>query len=94
MIEMITTAIIAAAPTIASIVGIITACIKMRQNNKSSSSELLNEFKIVKQEVLNTKEYETVKAELALAHKENRELKKIIKELLTKLDKVERPEEE
>ena len=94
MVEMITTAIIAAAPAVTSIVGIVLACIKIFRNNKDSGQQLLDEFKVVKKEVLNTKEYENVKAELQLAHKENRELKKLIKELLTKIDKVERPKEE
>lgn len=92
--DLIIASFIAAAPTIAAILGIVSAVIKMKKNNKDSAGQLLTEFQNVKEEVMKTKEYETLKAELAIAHQENRELKKLIKELLTTMDKVERPKEE
>lgn len=92
--DLIIASFIAAAPTVTAILGIISAVIKMKKNNQDSSGQLLTEFKNVKEEVMKTKEYETLKAELVIAHQENRELKKLIKELLTKTDKVERPKEE
>ena len=88
--EQIMTTIIAAAPAITALVGIITACLKL----KNSDKEVINKFEEVRQEIFNTKEYEALKAELKIAHQENRELKKKINELLTVIDRVARKEEE
>lgn len=79
MIELI---VLACAPAFVAIVGIITACAKVWKG-----------FKELKGEVINTKEYQDVKAQLKIAHQENIELKKLIKELLTKVDHIKREEE-
>lgn len=83
MIETITLALIAAAPAVTAITGIVFAVIK-----------LVKAFNVLKEEVVNTKEFEELKAELKVAHQENRELKKLLKEYLTKCDHVKRKEEE
>lgn len=48
----------------------------------------------VKNEIVNTKQFTDLKTELKLAHQENRELKKQLNELLTKIDKVDRTHEQ
>lgn len=83
MIETITLALIAAAPAVTAIAGIVLAVFK-----------LIKAFNALKEEVVNTKEFEELKAELKVAHQENRELKKLLKEYLTKCDHVKRKEEE
>lgn len=83
MIETIVLAIIAVAPAFVAVMCIIIACLA-----------LSHKFTALKKEVINTKEYQDVKAQLAIAHRENIELKKLIKQLLTKIDHVQRPEEE
>ena len=81
--ELIIAAAIAAVPTIASVAGIFTAIGKFIKS--------LNELKT---EVSKTKEYEELKSELKLAHKENLELKKKINEILIAINKVQIKEEE
>lgn len=90
MLETVYLTILAAAPAITSIVGIIAAFVKIRNNNKNSIAALSAEFDEVKTEVKNAKEYEALKQELILAHQENRELMKLNKELLTKIDRIAR----
>lgn len=83
MIETVILAIIAAAPSIAAIAGIVTAV-----------SKLVKAFNELKAEVVNTKEFKELKEELKIAHQENRELKKKFNELLTKIDHIHREEDE
>ena len=90
MIETIIMAIMAAAPALTAIIGIIAAVIKLINSGKNTNGQLLTKFEEVRTEVMNTKEYEALKEELKLAHQENRELKKKINELLTKIDRVAR----
>lgn len=85
--------LIAATPAITAIIGIISAFIKIKNNNGKTTKELIDKFETVKETVEKTKEYETLKDELALAHQENRELQKSIRELLTKIDRVAREED-
>lgn len=90
MLETVYLTILAAAPAITSIVGIIAAFVKIRNNNKNSIATLSAEFNEVKAEVKSAKEYEALKQELILTHQENRELMKLNKELLTKIDRIAR----
>lgn len=90
MLETVYLTILAAAPAITSIVGIIAAFVKIKNNNKNSIAALSAEFNEVKTEVKSAKEYEALKQELILAHQENRELMKLNKELLTKIDRIAR----
>ena len=78
MIETIFLAAVAAAPAIVAITGIIAAVCK-----------LMKSFNELKGEVVNVKEYTDLKKELKEAHKENRELKKQLNEVLTALTRVE-----
>lgn len=82
--------LVAAAPAITAILGIVLSVLKLIKENKNSSAILIDKFEEVREEVMNTKEYEDLKDQLAIAHRENLELKLTIKELLTKIDHIQR----
>lgn len=86
--------IIAAAPAVASIIGIIIAVVKDIKANTKNTTEVIDKFEEVRQEIFNTKEYSELKTELKIAHQENYELKKKLNELLTKIDHIQRNEDE
>ena len=86
--------VVAAAPSITAIIGIVAAVVKGIKSNKATSQDVIDKFEEVRQEIFNTKEYEELKGQLAIAHKENYELKKKINELLTSIDKIQRLEDE
>lgn len=88
--EQIMSVVVAAAPALASIIGIVAAVFK----NKSITSQVVDKFEEVRQEIFNTKEYSDLKNQLLIAHQENYELKKKLNELLTKIDKIDRSREE
>ena len=94
MFEEIYTAILAAAPALVSIIGIITAVIKMRAAQNAKLGEVMKKFETLEEEVRDSKQYDDLKRQLLTAHQENRELRKKINELLTKIDRVSRNEEE
>lgn len=90
--EYFMTVIVAAAPSITAIIGIVFAIIKGIKSNKDTSKEVIDKFEEVRQEIFNTKEYSELKDQLKLAHQENIQLKKKLNELLTKIDHIERKE--
>lgn len=92
MIEEIYALIIAAAPSITAIIGIIFAVIKGIKNNQTTSKDILDKFEEVREQVFNTKEYSELKEQLKIAYEENYELKKKINELLTAIDHIQRKE--
>lgn len=92
IVDMIVAALISVAPALTAILGVITTFIKMRKNNEVSNKEIVDKFELVRKEVMDTKQYEELKDQLLIAHQENRELKKQISELLTKIDHVAREE--
>ena len=92
--EQIMAIVVAAAPSLTAIIGIIAAVVKGIRSNKATSKDVIDKFEEVRQEIFNTKEYSDLKNQLALAHQENRELKKKINELLTKIDHIKRKEDE
>ena len=94
MFEEIYTAILAAAPALVSVIGIITAVIKMKTAQNAKLGEVMEKFEILADEVHDSKQYEDLKRQLLTAHQENRELRKKINELMTKIDRVSRNEEE
>lgn len=91
-LETIIAVIMAAAPALTSIIGIIISVVKMIKEGKNNNKELMNKFEEVREEVMKTKEYEELKAQYASAMQENIELKKLLKEYLTKIDKIAREE--
>lgn len=88
--EQIMSIVIAAAPSISAIVGVVIAIFKGIRSNKDTSKEVIDKFEEVRQEIFNTKEYSELKDQLLLVHQENVVLKQKLNELLTKIDKVER----
>lgn len=91
--EQIMTVIVAAAPSITAIIGIVLAILKGIKSTSDTGEKVITKFEELRKEVFNTKEYEALKDQLLLAHKENRELKKKLNELLTKIDKIQRTDE-
>lgn len=88
--EQIMISIVAAAPSLTSIIGIIFAVLKGVKTSKTTSTDVINKFEEVRQEIFNTKEYSELKNQLIIAHQENYELKKKLNELLTKIDHIQR----
>ena len=92
--EYLMTIIVAAAPSITAIIGIVFAIIKGIKSNKDTSKAVIDKFEEVRQEIFNTKEYSELKDQLKIAHQENIQLKKKLNELLTKIDHIQRKEGE
>ena len=92
-LEQIYAIIMAATPALTSIIGTILAVVKGIKTNKSTSTDVINKFEEVRQEIFNTKEYSELKDQLLIAHQENYELKQKLNELLTKIDHIQRNEE-
>lgn len=92
--ETIYAAILAAAPAITSIIGIIVAVVKMKSNQDSKLNEVMEKFELLETEVKSSKEYVDLKAQLLVAHQENRELRKKLNEFLTKIDHIRRIDNE
>ena len=92
MIEQILALVVAAAPSITAIIGIIFAVVKGIKNNKTTSKDILDKFEEMREEVMNTKEYTELKEQLKIAYQENYVLKRKINELLTKIDHIQRNE--
>lgn len=93
-IELIIAAIIAALPTISAIVGIVLAVAKNIKSGKDSGEQLLQAFKETKDEVVKTKEYESLKALYDSTLSQYQSLLRAHRELLTKIDRIARKEED
>lgn len=91
--EQIMISIVAAAPSLTSIIGIIFAVLKGVKTSKTTSADVINKFEEVRQEIFNTKEYSELKNQLTIVYQENYELKKKLNELLTKIDHIQRGQE-
>ena len=87
--EQIMSVVVAAAPALAAIIGVVAAVLK----NKSITSGVIDKFEEVRLEIFNTKEYSELKDQLKIVNQENAELKKKLNELLTKIDKIDRSKE-
>ena len=92
--EQIMSILIAVAPALTAIIGIVAAIVKGIKSNKDTSKEVIAKFEEVRQEIFNTKEYSELKAQLLLVSKENYQLKCKLNELLTKIDKIDRTKDE
>lgn len=92
--EYLMTIIVAAAPSITAIIGIVFAIIKGIKSNKDTSKAVIDKFEEVRQEIFNTKEYSELKDQLKIVHQENIQLKRKLNELLTRLDRIDRSKEE
>lgn len=92
MLEQILALVVAAAPSITAIIGIIFAVVKGIKNNNTTAKDILDKFEEMREEVMNTKEYTELKEQLKIAYQENYALKRKINELLTKIDHIQRKE--
>ena len=92
-LETIITVIAAAAPSLTAIIGIIISVIKMIRESKVSNQQVIDKFEETRQAVMDSKQYDELKKQLEIAHQENRDLRKKLNELLTKIDRVVREEE-
>lgn len=88
--EQIMQIVVAAAPSLTAIIGIVAAAVKLIKTGKDTNKAVIDKFEEVRQEIFNTKEYSELKDQLLITQKENYELKKKLNELLTKIDKVHR----
>lgn len=88
MIENLIIWLLAAAPAITAILGIVAAVIGIFKNNKTNYKALTDKFEEVKQQVLDMKEYQSLKDQLQIVHQENIELRKKLNELLTAMTNV------
>ena len=86
--------IIAAAPAITAVVTIICSVIKMINNAKSGNKVLVDKFNKLSEEVKDTSKLDELVLENQVLKQENREIKKLLKEVLTELKKVKQPDEE
>ena len=100
-IELIIAAVMAALPTISAIAGIFVAACKIFSNNKSAITKISDDFQKVsddfqkvKEEVVKTKEYENLKAQYEIIQEQYFQLLKAHRELLTKIDRIARKEED
>lgn len=93
-LEQIYAVVVAAAPALTAIIGIVFAVLKGIKTSTTTSKDIINKFEEVRQEIFNTKEYSELKDQLRIAHQENYELKKKLNELLTKIDHIQRKEGE
>lgn len=93
-IELIIAAVMAALPTISAIAGIFVAACKIFSNNKSAIAKISDDFQKVKEEVVKTKEYENLKAQYEIMQAQYFQLLKAHRELLTKIDRIARKEED
>lgn len=84
--EQIMTIVIAIAPAFTAIVTVVTAAIRLLK----SDNGVIAKLEELKKEIYSTKEYSDLKNELKIAYQENRELKKKLNELLTKIDRIHR----
>lgn len=87
--ELIITLCAAAGPAITAIVGCIVCFYKLAKFIKTN---VLNRLNGLTTEIRDSKQYEGLKAQLQIAHKENAELRKKMNQILTKLDHVDRKE--
>ena len=86
--------ILVAAPAISSIVGIIIAVVKMKNNQAANLKEVMAALASISSEVEDRTEYQELKEQLLIAHQENRALRKKLNEFLMKIDHIRRNDDE
>ena len=82
MEEKIVEVIMTCAPALASIIGCVISVIKMQKNNQASLGAVTKEMSALKETVTEKKQYSELRAELRMAHQENRELQKKLDALI------------
>lgn len=94
IIATIIGAVMAALPTLASCFSAILSYFKNRMICKETKDAILTEFQATKEEVVKTKEFEQLKTMYQGMAEQYYTLLKAHREILTKLDRVARKEEE
>lgn len=94
IIATIVGAVMAALPTIASCISAILSYFKNRMICKETKDAILKEFEATKEEVVKTKELEQLKSMYQVMAEQYHSLLKAHREILTKLDRVVRKEDD
>lgn len=93
MIETIWLALIAALPSLAAIVTIISAVVKMTRDNSGVLTDLISEVNELAVEIKSSKEMESMKTQMLALLESNRALQQRYDELLTEVTKIKHGEE-
>lgn len=93
IIDTVIAYILVIAPVLTAILGIVAGVVKIIKNGKANNKEILASFTELKNQLVDKEQYDALKAELALVHQENRELKKKLNDLLTHFDHIYRGDE-
>ena len=83
MIDQIVAYIVAIAPSLITIISVICMVVK-----------IIKQITSLREEVKNSKEMEDIKNQIQIVVQENYELKKQIKTLVNKIDKIKTPDKE
>lgn len=83
MIDQVVAYIVAIAPSLITIISVICMVVK-----------IIKQFTSLREEVKNSKEMEDIKNQIQIVVQENYELKKQIKTLVNKIDKIKTPDKE
>lgn len=83
MIDQVVAYIVAIAPSLITIISVICMVVK-----------IIKQFTSLREEVKNSKEMENIKNQIQIVVQENYELKKQIKTLVNKIDKIKTPDKE
>lgn len=83
MIDQVVAYIVAIAPSLITIISVICMVVK-----------IIKQFTSLREEVKNSKEMEQIKNQIQIVVQENYELKKQIKTLVNKIDKIKTPDKE
>lgn len=83
MIDQVVAYIVAIAPSLITIISVICMVVK-----------IIKQFTTLREEVKNSKEMEEIKNQIQIVVQENYELKKQIKTLVNKIDKIKTPDKE
>lgn len=83
MIDQVVAYIVAIAPSLITIISVICMVVK-----------IIKQFTSLREEVKNSKEMEEIKNQIQIVVQENYELKKQIKTLVNKIDKIKTPDKE
>lgn len=88
MMETVVTLILSLAPPITAVFSIAIAVYNLIKKTKTDKEELINAFDSLKEQVVDSKQFEELKKQLEIAHLENYELKVKLEEFLKEFKEV------
>lgn len=91
--ETIILAIVAAVPSIAAVISIISSVLKMTKSNDNIGAQVIEKMEEFAVELKNTKEMEDLKHAVQVLSQSNQALQKKYNELLTEITKIRHEEE-